>query len=120
MPSEDVDSVGRKSILPGQAKNVGNLALFYERFGFSGRASWHYRDRYLSEVASNPSEDIYIDNHFQFDLSLSQRITKNFRVFAEFINLNNRPFRSYEGVETRPRQMEYYKWWSTFGVKFDW
>ncbi len=120
LPGEDADAPGRRSILPGQAKNIGNFAVFYERFGFSGRASWHYRDLYLSEVAGSPDEDLFIDNHLQFDVSLSQRITKNFRVFAEIINLNNRPFRSYVGVKDRPTQEEYYKWWATFGLKFDW
>lgn len=120
LPGEDVGDPGRDSILPGQAKNVANFAVFYEKFGFSGRASLHYRDKYLSEVAGSPSDDLFVSNHLQFDISASQRITKNFNVFAEFINLNNRPFISYEGVRERVRQDERYKWWATFGVKLDW
>ena len=120
LPNEDPSLPGRDSILPGQAKNVANFAVFYERFGFSGRGSLHYRDRYLSEVGGSPAFDLFVDNHLQFDFSASQRITKNIRVFAEFINLNNRPFKSYEGVSNRIRQDERYKWWSTFGIKLDW
>ena len=55
LPNEDIGEPGRDSILPGQAKNIANFALFYERFGFSGRGSLHYRDKYLSEVAGSPS-----------------------------------------------------------------
>jgi TonB-dependent receptor len=120
LPGEDLTSPGRKSILPGQAKNVANFALSYEKFGFSGRGSLHYRDLFLSEVAGSPADDIFVDKHLQFDLSMSQRITKNFRVFAEFINLNNRPFRRYQGTPNRPVQQETYRWWATFGVKLDW
>ncbi len=120
LPNEDIGEPGRDSILPGQAKNIANFAVFYERFGFSGRGSLHYRDRYLSEVAGSPDFDLFVDNHLQFDFSASQRITKNIRVFAEFININNRPFKSYEGISNRIRQDERYKWWSTFGVKLDW
>lgn len=120
LPGEDITEPGRESILPGQAKNVANFAVFYEKFGFSGRGSLHYRDKYLSEVGGSALEDLIVTNHLQFDFSASQRITKNFRVFAEFINLNNRPFISYEGVSNRIRQDERYKWWATFGLKFDW
>ncbi|MEQ1764672.1 MAG: TonB-dependent receptor, partial [Pyrinomonadaceae bacterium] len=120
LPGEDITEPGRESILPGQAKNVANFAVFYEKFGFSGRGSLHYRDKYLSEVGGSSLEDLIVTNHLQFDFSASQRITKNFRVFAEFINLNNRPFVAYEGVANRVRQDERYKWWATFGLKFDW
>ncbi len=120
LPNEEIGEPGRDSILPGQAKNVANFSVFYEKYGFSGRGSLHYRDRYLSEVAGSPAFDLFVDNHMQFDFSASQRITKNIRIFAEFININNRPFVSYEGVSNRIRQDERYKWWSMFGVKLDW
>lgn len=120
LPGEDLTSPGRESALPGQAKNVANFALSYEKYGFSGRASWHYRDLYLSEVSSDPLRDIFIDKHLQFDVNMSQKITKNIRVFAEFLNLTNEPFRRYEGTKDRPVQEEYYRWWATFGIKYDW
>ena len=118
LPTENL-GVFRDSILPGQAKNVANFALSYEKFGFSGRASWHYRDLFLSEVSDNPASDIFVDKHLQFDINLSQKITKNIRFFAEFLNLTNEPYRRYEGVTDRPIQEEYYQWWATFGLKFD-
>ncbi len=120
LPGEDLNSIGRTAALPGQAKNVANLALSYEKFGFSGRASWHYRDLYLSQVSNDPLRDIFVDDHLQFDVNLSQKITKNIRIYADFINLGNRPFRVFEGVSDRPIQQEYYRWWATFGLKYDW
>lgn len=120
LPGANLTSPGRTSILPGQAKNVANFALSYEKYGFSGRASWHYRDKFLSQVSNDPLRDIFVDDHLQFDVNMSQKITKNIRVFAEFINLTNEPLRVYEGVSTRPIQEEYYRWWATFGIKYDW
>ena len=119
LPGEDLNTF-RDSVLPGQAQNVANFAVSYEKYGFSGRASLHFRDEYLSEVTSSTLTDIFVDDHLQLDVNFSQRITKNIRVFAEFLNLTNEPFRVYEGLRTRPIQEEYYRWWSTFGLKFDW
>jgi TonB-dependent receptor len=105
--------------LPGQAESVGNFALSYEKYGFTGRLSFNYHDDYLYEVGDDPIEDVYIDKHFQIDLSLSQRIASQWRLFAEIINLNNEPWRLYIGTPDRPVQEEYYSWWGTFGIKWD-
>jgi TonB-dependent receptor len=106
--------------LPGQAGSLGNFAVSYEKYGFSGRLSMNYNSSYLDEVdMGGPEGDVYIDKHFQIDLSVSQKIVRNWRVFAEFINLNDEPWRLYMGERDRPTQEEYYSWWGTFGVKCD-
>jgi hypothetical protein len=38
---------------------------------------------------------------------------------VDVLNLTNAPLRYYEGVVNRPIQEEYYRWWATFGVKFN-
>ena len=48
---------------------------------------------------------------------MSQQVLRRVRLFADFLNLTNAPLRYFEGVTTRPVQEEYYRWWSTFGVK---
>jgi hypothetical protein len=115
----DANLPGRQGRLPGQADNVYNLAISYEKYGFSGRLSWNYHDNYLAEIADDPIEDVFVDKHLQMDLLLSQRITRNVSIFAEFINLNNEPLRVYEGTEDRPIQEEYYSWWGTFGIRLN-
>jgi TonB-dependent receptor len=110
---------GSKASLPGQSKHVGNLALIYEKGGFSGRVALNFHGKYISEVGETEAGDIYYDNHAQLDLAASQRITKGLRLFAEVNNLTNEPLRYYEGVADRPIQEEYYRWWGTFGVKWD-
>lgn len=105
--------------MPGQAKHSGNFAAFYEKFGFSGRVSLNYHGRYIEEVGEDPASDLLFDSHAQWDLSLSQRLTRWLRVYVDVLNLTNEPFRRFEGFKNRPVQEEYYRWWLTAGVKID-
>lgn len=105
------------SSLPGQSRHIGNFSVSYEKFGFSSKASWNFHGKYIDAVGSTPAEDIYYDNHTQFDLSVSQRLTRQIRAYADFVNLTNAPLRYFQGVTNRPIQEEYYRWWSSFGLK---
>jgi hypothetical protein len=68
-------------------------------------------------VAEEPGEDVYYDNHVQLDLSLSQRVSRKIKIFADLVNLTNEPLRYYVGVPDRPIQEEYYRWWASVGIK---
>jgi TonB-dependent receptor len=107
------------SILPGQAKNMGNASLSYERKGFSARLSFNYQGRYLLAVAGAPADDNWLDNRLQTDFSASQRINKHVRVFIDMLNLGNAPYRVYQGFANRPIQEETYKIWAITGIKLD-
>jgi TonB-dependent receptor len=111
-PGRDEDAT-----LPGQSRHIGNLAVWYEKRGFSARASMNFHGKYASEVGGSVDEDIYYDNRRQFDVSISQTINRRVRIFADFLNLTNDPLRYYQGVTSRPVQEEYYSWWTSFGVK---
>ena len=100
-PGRDVDAT-----LPGQSQHVGNFAVWYERFGFSARASWNFHGRYIDQVGETIADDIHYDNHTQMDVNLSQRVKGGFRLFADFLNLTNAPLRYYVGVPNRPIQEE--------------
>ena len=120
--NSSADIPGREGMdnrLPGQAENVGNFAIFYEKYGFSSRLSWNYVSEYLFEVGGSPERDLFIDSHVQLDLALSQRVARQWMIFAEFINLTDEPLRVYEGTPDRPIQVELYSWWATFGIKWN-
>jgi TonB-dependent receptor len=108
---------GEDARLPGQSSQLGNFSLWYERYGFSAKASWNFHGKYVDSVGETAAGDIYYDNHTQLDMNLSQRISRNIRVYADFLNLTNAPLRYYIGTADRPIQEEYYRWWSMFGVK---
>lgn len=103
--------------LPGQSAHLGNVALSYERAGFSGRLSWNFHGKYIDEVGGRAVDDVYYDDHTQVDINVSQRVTRQIRVFADVLNVTNAPLRYYQGTPDRPIQEEYYRWWASFGVK---
>ena len=105
--------------LQGQAQNVGNLALIFEKWGFSGRLSLNLNGKSLFEVGKDATRDLYVDDHMQLDFSAQQQLGKNVSLFLEAINLTNEPYRVYEGSTDWTRQAEYYSWWGTIGVKLN-
>lgn len=109
---------GEKATLPGQSESLGNVALSYEKRGFSGRFSLNYHGKYIDAVGGSPAEDVYYDDHLQLDLSASQRLTDRLRLTLELINLTDEPLRYYEGSSDRPIQEEHYSWWGTLGLKW--
>jgi TonB-dependent receptor len=105
--------------LQGQSANVGNLALIFEKWGFSGRVSLNYNGKSLFEVGKDATRDLYVDDHMQLDFSAQQQLGKNVSLFLEAINLTNEPYRVYEGSDDWTRQSEWYSWWGTIGVKLN-
>jgi TonB-dependent receptor len=103
--------------LPGQSSHLGNVSVWWEKWGFSSRVSWNFHGKYIDAVGASAAGDVYYDDHTQLDFNVSQRLTKNIRVYADFLNLGNAPLRYYEGTWDRPIQEEYYRWWTMFGVK---
>jgi TonB-dependent receptor len=110
---------GAAATLPGQSEHVANVALSYEKAGFSGQISLNYHGKYLDEVGEDSSTDIYYDDHSQLDLSTSYRISPKVRLFLELNNLTDEPLRYYEGSSNRPIQEEYYSWWGLIGFSYD-
>jgi len=110
---------GRISTLPGQAANVANLALVYEKYGFLGRISMNYHGNFIEEVGEDDANNIIYDDHIQWDFSASQQVLTGLRIYAEVININNAPLRYYIGETNRPITREFYSWWGHFGLKYE-
>ena len=99
-----------------QPDHVVNLALFYEKFGFEARVAYAYRSDYLDEIAGDAEQDIYVDSRSQLDLKLAYAVTKQWRVFAEFRNLTDEPWRYLNGNK-RLAENEIYSWNAAAGVQ---
>lgn len=114
-------TVGERKDLPlaGQSANMANVALSYEKGGFSGRVSMNFHGDYLEELGEDDDEDIYYDNHIQWDFSASQKLVGGLQLYLQAINLNNAPLRYYMGEVNRPIQREFYSWWFNAGLKFN-
>jgi TonB-dependent receptor len=105
--------------LQGQSEHTGNIALVYEKYGFSGRLSYNYNGKSILEVGSEAAEDIWVDDHEQLDFLGRFQLSQKISLVLELVNLTDEPYRVYEGTPDRPRQEEYYSWWGVFGVRFD-
>ena len=105
--------------LQGQSEHVGNAALVYEKYGFSGRLSLNYNGNSILEIGGEAAEDLWVDDHTQLDFLGRVQLSKKMSLVLEVINLTDEPYRVFEGTESRPRQEEYYGWWGTLGVRFD-
>ena len=106
-----------KSTLPGQARHVGNVAMSYERGGFSGRLGATFHGSFIDAVGATTAFDRYYDKNTQVDASVSQRVAREIRVYADLLNMNDALLRYYQGVPERVLQEEHYRWTVTFGAK---
>jgi TonB-dependent receptor len=107
------------SPLPGQSKHVGNAALFYEKYGFSGRMALNYQSHCIAELINSADHlgSVYVDDHLELDCAASQKITKNLTAVVEFKNLTNAPKKLYLLDPSHTTQMEYYGWSMQSGVR---
>ena len=105
--------------MPGQADNVGNVALSFEAGGFTARASMNFHGMYLEEVGGDEDEDVYYADNAQMDLSFTYDLKSGIKLYADVVNLNNSPLVYYEGSEETPLQREYYSQGFRMGAKFN-
>jgi len=105
------------STLPGQAGDVGNVGLSYEKGKLSARLSFNYQSEVLSQVGKNADYDRYMDKRLQVDFSGNYEIISGLNFYLDLINLTNAPERQYFGVTSRPRLNEFYSWSLRSGIK---
>jgi TonB-dependent receptor len=108
----------RTVTLPGQAADVANFAISYDKYGFSGRVSLNYSGDFIEEIRETNDDDRYYDERTQIDISLSQQISERIQVFADLVNITNQPLRYYNGISSRPEQQEFYSFRGNLGIKF--
>jgi len=115
----EAEIAGRSSVaLPGQSDHTANVALTYEKYGFSGRIALNYSGTRVMEVGDEAAEDQIQDSRTQIDVSASQEVIPGLRVFAEILNVTDAPYRIYEGRKSQVIQQEYYSYWANVGVKY--
>lgn len=108
-----------KAPLPRQSDTLWNLLLGYEKYGISLRLSATYRDEYFDEIGDldDPQTDRYVDNHLQIDFSGAYRLTPNYEIYVNAINLNDEPFFAYFDSPRFASQYEEYGPTYEVGVK---
>lgn len=103
--------------LANQSDEVIGAQLSYEKYGVSARVAYTYRSAYLLEPGEDAYTDIYVNDFHQWDARVSYAFTQSATVFVEGSNLNNEPYRLYQGVRARLDEAERYGWTARTGVQ---
>ena len=113
-------------ILPfvGQSNSIGNLALNYEKNGLFALVGLSYNSKRLradEAIGADITLDPYEDHFVQIDASVRYQFKHHWEIYANGVNLNNAPFRTYfqgGSVNKRLEQYEYYNWSANVGVRW--
>lgn len=108
----------RRTKLPEQFEHIGNLALTYDRRGFSGLLSANYQSDFLDGLGDSAEDDEFGRYRLQLDANMSLRITPRVRAFAQINNITNEPYIIYHGDMSRPLENEYEGVWGSMGLRF--
>ena len=73
----------------GLSKNSYNFTVFYEKYRWSGRLRYTYRDNFLvsESIDIANGQPLYTDDRGQLNGSISYRINKTFRMTLQGVNL---------------------------------
>lgn len=119
--------------MPEQTPILYNIALFYEKYGFSTRLALNYTGSYLLELNlaavkgldgsytllhQNTDFDVFQNQNYSLDYQASYEFKKHFTVYVEFNNLLDYPYVIYRGKRERPITTEYYRQHGQIGFKY--
>ena len=94
--------------LAHQSHYLGNVAVFYEKYGFAARLAFNYRSRFIDVLGATAATDDYWDAQGQLDFHMSYQIRPQFTVFGDASNLTDSPWRHYEGAKAFLVEREQY------------
>lgn len=105
--------------LPGSPEHTANLSLYFDKCGFSARASFNYASAFIDEMGASSFYDRYYDAVKYLDLNVSYTFGRKTKitVYADCNNLLNQPLRYYQGSKGYTMQQEYYGVKLNGGVK---
>lgn len=103
--------------IPGQANDIFNAALFYEKGGFQLRLALNFKGQNIIGHGETDDTDEYFGKSTSMDANISYRLGRSISFFAEANNLLNSRFEFYIGDPGRPSQVEYYGVRGQAGIK---
>lgn len=74
-----------------QPGKISNVAVFYEKYGFSARVAWNYADEQIYTLGSARLSDIYRKARGQYDAQVRYRFSANYSLTASVRNLTREP-----------------------------
>lgn len=93
--------------------DTANLVMMYENYGIQARLAWNWRDEFLRETNQGGSNNpVYVDEYYQWDMSVSYDINEEFSVFFEGLNLTE------ENVRWRTRDARLTQYLEDLGARY--
>ncbi|NBC00811.1 MAG: TonB-dependent receptor [Bacteroidetes bacterium] len=122
--SESTLPSGDTARFPGQVNHIANMAVSYERGGFSGQISLNYTGEFLDEFGGDGfsvdrASDFFVEERWGLDVNATYQLPSGVSVFAEALNLLNEPLVLYQGSPQRPIQREFYRSWFWIGAGYN-
>ena len=75
--------------------DTANATFIYEKFGFSARLAWNWRDEFLNQASRGGYRNPTFVNAFkEWDLNISYDVTDNLALSFEAINLTGEDLRT--------------------------
>ena len=102
-----VDEVRGVIRLPGQASQIGNVALAYSTKRLTIQSSANYNSEYVEALGSVAERDVWRDAHWQIDINTSCNLYKGLVFFAEATNIFNSESFSYMGNKSRLYNLQF-------------
>jgi TonB-dependent receptor len=105
--SDQLTSFSKTAPIPGVSKNALTAQVYYERYGFSARASYSWRDKAVNDslvgsTFSFPDQNgnvktyqVFQAPYGQLDAQIGYDFTKNFGVVASVVNLTDEKLHTY-------------------------
>lgn len=76
--------------------DTANITAMYEKYGFSGRVAYNWRDEFLDSANDGNRNPINVDAYGQLDFSVGYEINENLSVSFEGVNLTEEDSRTFQ------------------------
>ncbi len=74
--------------------DTANVVFMYEKYGWTARLAWNWRDEYLFAAnQGNSTNPFYVEDYQQWDLSVTKQLSDNWAVGFEAINVTGEDVR---------------------------
>ena len=108
----------RPGAIPGQPDLTANIAIGYEKGGFSGRVSVILQDQSFDELGTQELKDTFTNFSARWDATVKQDINKRFQVFLNWNNITNEPQRSFQADLDDETEREFFGATVDLGLRY--
>ncbi|UCD37241.1 MAG: TonB-dependent receptor [Fidelibacterota bacterium] len=110
----------RMAPMIGQADQIANFAIGYEKGGFSGRASMILQGEILKNVGIRAETDEYDYEYVRWDITMQQKIIQGLSLYVNLNNIANRSEGSYMWRSDLPFKTsdKLFGWTADLGIRY--